>query len=230
MSKNAKRIATCLLAAIVITIIILLIPDFFVKSVPTVEEVKIRKISFIESVTTTGSIIKNEETGVICVQTFIPEKDISGISTGLSATVTGTAFPDREYEAQVIGIASNASKITVGNATKTVVEVWAQILDPDELLKSGYTAEITIITGTSVNMRLIPYEAIAQDEAGEYIFVLKNNIAVKRYVTLGDELPDGVEVIAGLLENEEVIKVSEGVNDGDEVTFEDNVVKNEDRR
>jgi hypothetical protein len=57
--------------------------------------------------------------------------------------------------------------------------------------------------------------------------VLKNNIAVKRYVTLGDELPDGVEVIAGLLENEEVIKVSEGVSDGDEVTFEDNIAKGE---
>jgi hypothetical protein len=225
MSKNAKRIATCLLAAIVLTIIILLIPDLFTKTVPTVEEVKIRKVSFVESVTTVGNIMKNEDSGAICVQTFIPEKDISGISTGLFATVTGTAFPDREYEAQVIGIAENASKIQVGNATKTVVEVWAQILDPDEFLKSGYTAEITIVTGSEMSMRLIPYEAIAQDDVGEYIFVLKNNTAVKRYVTLGEELPDGVEVIAGLLENEEVIKLSEGISDGDKVTFEYN--KNE---
>jgi multidrug efflux pump subunit AcrA (membrane-fusion protein) len=217
MSKNARRIAICLLAAIVITIIILLIPDFVEKSIPTVEPVKVSKVSYTESVTTTGSIIKNEETGVICVQTFIPEKDISEIRTGLSASVRGTAFPDKTYEAQVIGIASNATKITIGNATKTVVEVWAQILDPDEVLKSGYTADITIVTGSPEHMRLLPYEAVNQDDGGEYIFVLKNGTAVKRYITIGSELPDGVEVISGLLENEEVIKASDVIYDGEEV-------------
>ncbi|MDR0904169.1 MAG: efflux RND transporter periplasmic adaptor subunit [Ruminococcus sp.] len=217
MSKNARRIAICLLTAIVLTIIILLIPDFVEKSIPTATPVKVSKVSYTRSVTTAGNIVKNEETGDICVQTFIPEKDISEIRTGLPATITGTAFPDRTYEAEVIGIASSASKITVGNATKTVVEVWAQILDPDEVLKSGYTADITIITGTPENMRLIPYDAVNQDEVGEFIYVLKNGTAVKRYIKIGSELPDGVEVIAGLLENEEVIKASDVISDGDEV-------------
>jgi hypothetical protein len=217
MSKNARRIAICLLAAIVLTIIILLIPDFVEKSIPTVTPVKIAKVSYTKSVTTAGNIVKNEETGVICVQTFIPEKDISEIRTGLSASVTGTAFPDRTYDAEVIGIASSATKITVGNATKTVVEVWAQILNPDEVLKSGYTADITIITGSPEHMRLIPYEAVNQDDGGEFIYVLKNGTAVKRYIKVGSELPDGIEVISGLLENEEVIKPSEIISDGEEV-------------
>jgi multidrug efflux pump subunit AcrA (membrane-fusion protein) len=222
MSKNAKRIAVCLTAAVILTILILLIPGLVMKSIPTVEPVKIAKVSYIESVTATGNIVKNEENGVICVQTFIPEKDISEIRTGLSASVTGTAFPDRIYDAEVIGIASNASKITIGNATKTVVEVWAQILDPDEVLKSGYTAEITIVTGNPEQMRLIPYEAVNQDDGGEYIFVLKNGIAVKRYIKTGDELPEGIEIISGLLENEEVITSAENISDGEEVQLKDN--------
>jgi multidrug efflux pump subunit AcrA (membrane-fusion protein) len=154
------------------------------------------------------------------VKTYIPEKDISRIKIGQEGVVTGTAFPDSIYKAQVIGIAEGAGKIIVGNATKTVVEVWSQILSPDKMLKNGYTATIEIVTGDTKRKRLIPYEAVNQDEDGTFIYVLKGSTAVKRYIETGEDLPDGIEVIAGLDENEEVISLPEGVSDGDEVVME----------
>jgi multidrug efflux pump subunit AcrA (membrane-fusion protein) len=222
MTKNAKRVIICLAVAIVLTVLILLIPGFFLKSIPTVSPVKVAKVNYTESVTADGNIYRDEETGAVSVQTFINEKDISHIKTGLKTEITGAAFPDKTYQATVIAIAGTAQKIVVANATKTVVEVWAQIDNPDDTLKSGYTASVKILTGSPEKKRLLPYDVVNQDEVGEYIYVLKGNTAVKRYIKTGDELPEGLEVISGLDENEEVIRVSDGVSDGAEVAVSEN--------
>jgi hypothetical protein len=220
MSKNIKRVSICLLVAIILTILILMIPGWMKESLPTANPVKIAKINVTDSVIADGEIFIDESNGNYIVKTFIAEKDISRVRIGQYGSVTGAAFPDSVFEAQVIGIAEGAAKITVGNATKTVVEVWSQILYPDKRLKDGYTSTIEIITGSPEKKRLIPYEAVSQDEGGEYIFVLKGSTAVKRYIKTGEDLPDGIEIVDGLDENEEVITLPEGVGDGDTVVFE----------
>jgi multidrug efflux pump subunit AcrA (membrane-fusion protein) len=220
MTKNLKRIVLCLAIAIILTLLILQIPNWMKKSLPTVSPVKIAKVEVKDTVTVDGEIFIDEGNGNYIVKTYIPEKDISRVKIGQNGSVTGTAFPDSIYEAQVIGIAEDASKIIIGNATKTVVEVWSQILYPDKMLKHGYTATIEIITGDPERKRLIPYEAVNQDEGGTFIFVLKGSTAVKRYIKTGEDLPDGIEVLTGLDENEEVINLPEGVSDGDEVVME----------
>jgi multidrug efflux pump subunit AcrA (membrane-fusion protein) len=217
MSKNVKRITICLAAASVVTALILLIPGLFMKSLPTALPVKIAKVSVTDSVTAEGNIFRNDETGIVSVQMFVDEKDISRVNCDLYAEVTGAAFPDVVYKAKIAGIASQAAKITTGTNVKTVVEVWAQILYPDEQLKSGYTATVKILTGAPERKRLLPYDIIGQDDGGEYIYVLKNGTAVKRYITTGDELPEGVEIVSGLDVKEEVISVPEDIEDGEAV-------------
>jgi hypothetical protein len=220
MTKNVKRVTICLVTALILTVIILLIPGFMKKSLPTVSPVKIAKIDYTDTVLSDGEIFIDEGNGNFIVKTFIPEKDISRVKFGLRANVTGDAFPNETYEAEVIGIADGATKTFVGNATKTTVEVWLQILKPGQSLKNGYTTAVEIIAGETEKKRLIPYEAVSQDEQGTYIFVLKGNTAVKRYIKTGEDLPDGIEVISGLDENEDVIDPPEGVGDGDEVKLE----------
>ncbi|MDR0946973.1 MAG: efflux RND transporter periplasmic adaptor subunit [Ruminococcus sp.] len=216
-----KKAALPICIAAVLTAIILAVPHFVTKSIPTATPVTVAKIIFTDSVECDGVLIKNEETGVFAIQTYISEKDISKVSTGLKSEVRGDAFPEKVYSATVTDIAGAATQISAGNSTKTVVEVWLEVNDADEALKSGYTAKVKIIVGALQQKRLLPYNSVMQDDGGEYVYVLKNSTAVKRYIITGDELPDGIEVVSGLDMIEEVVKVDVPIEDEAVVTVQE---------
>ena len=52
---------------------------------------------------------------------------------------------------------------------------------------------------------ILPYEAVSQDEKGEYVYVYESGRAYKRYIETGEELANGVEILSGLSETEEII-------------------------
>jgi hypothetical protein len=168
-----KKLFIPVVLAAVLSAVILAYPSFYRKSIPAASPVTVEKIEYTDNVESDGVLLKNEENGVIFVQTNISEKDISKIYTGLVAEIRGDAFPDRVYSAKVTGIAGEADKIIVGNSVKTVVAVELEITDPDNTLKSGYTARVRIMAGTPREKRLLPYNSVIQDEGGEYVYVLK---------------------------------------------------------
>ncbi|MDR0991888.1 MAG: HlyD family efflux transporter periplasmic adaptor subunit [Ruminococcus sp.] len=220
MSINAKRAVFCIGIAIALSILILYLPNVLVKTAPVAEEVHISKKQYQDIVTVDGNIIREFDSQTVSVQMFVPEKEISKIRAGQVAEVRGDAFPDKSYGARITAISPTATKITAGTVSRTVVEVWAEIVGTDDTLKSGYTAYVTIKVGESEEKRLLPYEAVDQDENGEFVWVAESGKAEKRYIVTGDELPDGIEVVSGLLPEDEVIKIPEGVTDGDEVAVE----------
>jgi hypothetical protein len=192
----------------------------FKKVTPVAEQVFISKKEYQDIVSVDGNIIREYRTDRINVQMFIPERDISKIKKGQFAEVRGDAFPDKTYTAEIVSIASVAEKVTAGGVSRTVVEVYAEIIGADESLKSGFTARVTIKVGESEEKRLLPYEAVDQDDNGEFVWVSSDGIAEKRYIITGEELPDGIEVVAGLEETDEIIKLPEGVAAGDEIAVE----------
>jgi hypothetical protein len=220
MSKNAKKVIFCIAIAIVLCILILFLPRFFIKAAPVAEEVHISKKQYQDIVTVDGNIFREMNSDTVSVQMFVSEKDISKIKAGQVAEISGDAFPGKSYGARITSISPAATKITAGSITRTVVEVWAEIIGTDDALKSGFTAYVTIKVGDSEEKRLLPYEAVDQDDKGEFVWIAENGKATKRYIITGDELPDGVEVIAGLSSEDKVIKIPEGVTDGDEITLE----------
>jgi membrane fusion protein (multidrug efflux system) len=220
MSKNAKRVLFCIGIAIVLSILILYLPMLFIKSAPVAEQVFISKKQYQDIVTVDGNIFREFDSQTISVQMFVPEKEISKIKAGQTAEIRGDAFPDKSYGARITSVSPAATKLTAGNITRTAVEVWAEIIGTDDSLKSGYTAYVTIKVGDSEEKRLLPYEAVDQDDRGEFVWIAENGKAAKRYIMTGDELPDGIEVIAGLSAENEIIKIPDGVNEGDEVSVE----------
>jgi hypothetical protein len=220
MSKNAGKIIFLIAVSIVLSILLLILPGLFMKATPVAEPVLISKMEYQDIVSVDGNIIREYRNDTINVQMFVSERDISKIKTGQIAEVRGDAFPDKVYTAEITSISPMASKVNVGSVSKTVVEVWAEITGADDSLKSGYTARVTVKVGDSEEKRLLPYEAVDQDENGEFVWISENGIAAKRYIVTGEELPDGIEVVAGLFETDEIIKIPDGVNAGDEIAIE----------
>lgn len=192
-------------------------PEIVLKNIPTAKVVEIEKIQHIDSVSLSGTIIKNLRDDEFIVQIYVSEQDISKVKLGQKAEITGVAFPNLTYSGEVDSISDAASKIQVGNTQKTAVEVKVKINEPNEMLKHGYTADVKLITSSPCTMNIVPYEAVNQDENGEYVYILRDGKTEKRYVETGAELSDGIELKTLIMDNECIITVDKVIENNSSV-------------
>ena len=150
----------------------------------------------------------------IQVRLYVNESAISDIEIGQKAVITGVGFKDSVYDGTVKKIASSATQRLNGVSYETVIEVVLTVDNPGEDIKPGLTASAKVITEEYENLLLVPYEAVLLDENGEYVFTVKNGMAVKTPITVGREFENGYEVTAGLKEADKVIISPEKVTEG----------------
>jgi len=67
------------------------------------------------------------------------------------------------------------------------------------------TANITIVTATTEDVISIPFRAVKSSNGDKYVETLVNGTSIRRIVTLGIRGDEGVEIISGLSEGEQVI-------------------------
>ncbi len=164
---------------------------------------------------TAKPLITISDTGSYVAMVTIGESYSSDIQIGDLAIITGTGFSEKSYEGHISKIYPVARKASSTTSQETVVDVEITIDNPDDSLKSGFTARAEIMTNTRRNMLIIPYEAIQQDDNNmEYVYVLKDSKAVRREITTGLELLDGVEITGGLEENELLVSNASAVKTG----------------
>lgn len=198
-------------------------PNIFIKEPPAAAIVNVSRFEYSDSVSLTGTILKNNDSAY--VQVFVHEQDISRVELGQTAEITGEAFPEKMYAGTVDKIADAAIRVQSGSLSQTAVEVTVKIDETDDILKQGYTASVKLITSEPSMMTVVPYEAVNQDNGGEYVYVLRDGRAYKRYVTTGRELSEGLELKTTLAENEEIITVDELSENGVTVRISDNSEK-----
>ena len=198
-------------------------PNIFIKEPPAAAIVNVSRFEYSDSVSLTGTILKNNDSAY--VQVFVPEQDISRVELGQTSEITGDAFPEKMYAGTVDKIADAAIRVQSGSLSQTAVEVTVKIDETDDILKQGYTASVKLITSEPSMMTVVPYEAVNQDNGGEYVYVLRDGRAYKRYVTTGRELSEGLELKTTLAENEEIITVDELSENGVTVRISDNSEK-----
>ena len=215
---NTKKTAVLMIAVCGIAAAgLLAAPKAVLESIPTATPVKVEKVEHEDSVSLSGTISKNLRDDTVCVQIYVPEQDISKVRLGQSAEITGEAFPGVIYEGTVDKISDVASKIQAGNIQKTAVEVTVAINEPDDVLKHGYTATVKLSTSEPSVMTLVPYEAVNQDDNGEFVYILTDGKAYKRYVETGRELSSGIELKTPIEDSEKIITVDELAENGSTV-------------
>ncbi len=206
---------------------ILAVPDIVLKSVPTATAVKIEKMEYVDAVSLSGTITKNIIKDETYVQTYVPEQDISKVAQRQKAEITGDAFPGTVYMGTVEEIADSAAAVQFGNVKKTAVEVKIKIDDPSDVLKQGYTASVKLITSEPSVMSLVPYEAVNQDDKGEFVYIFNNGKAEKLYIETGTELSEGIELKTPISDSKRIIAVDEPVENGEAVKLTEQEDDNE---
>lgn len=136
----------------------------------------------------------------------VGESYISSIKLGDPCIIKGTGFSGKQYSGYVSKIYPVARKMVGSVSQETVVDVEIKIDNPDRDLKSGFSARAEIITDQQKNILTVPYEAVQQDENDiEYVYAVQGSRTVRRDITTGMELSDGVEVVEGLEEKDIII-------------------------
>lgn len=134
----------------------------------------------------------------IYVNAAISELDIAKVEIDQPVRFTCAAYPDEFFSGTVSGIASAARNQYSGAVLETVVDIRVTPDKEDERLKSGLSADVEILLEEPRQICVLPYEAIGQDDAGEFIFVYEDGAAVRRNIFTGAEFADGTEIIKGV--------------------------------
>ncbi len=137
----------------------------------------------------------------------IPENYSYKISEKDSVKISADAFGNKSYSGKIEKLSPVAKYVPslTGNG-ETYIEAQISIDKPSMLLRPGLTVNAKINSETKKDALTVPYECILQDEKNrEYVYLVKNGVAVKRYILTGEELENEVEIRNGIMKDDMIV-------------------------
>lgn len=151
-------------------------------------------------------------TDSLVLTSAVSELNIARIQPGQPVKFTLSAYPDDVFTGTVSKIAGSARSQYSGAVLETVVDVLISPDTTDPRLCSGLTADVRFQLSDPRKICVLPYNAIGQDEEGEYVYLLEDGAAVKHKIFTGAEFSDGTEVIKGATINDKVFLDPEDIS------------------
>ena len=151
-------------------------------------------------------------TDSLVLTSAVSELNIARIQPGQPVEFTLSAYPDDVFTGTVSKIAGSARSQYSGAVLETVVDVLISPDTTDPRLRSGLTADVSFQLSDPRKICVLPYNAIGQDEEGEYVYMLEDGAAVKHKIFTGAEFSDGTEVIKGATINDKVFLDPEDIS------------------
>ena len=151
-------------------------------------------------------------TDSLVLTSAVSELNIARIQPGQPVEFTLSAYPDDVFTGTVSKIAGSARSQYSGAVLETVVDVLISPDSTDPRLCSGLTADVRFQLSDPRKICVLPYNAIGQDEEGEYVYLLEDGAAVKHKIFTGAEFSAGKEVIKGATINDKVFLDPEDIS------------------
>ena len=129
----------------------------------------------------------------------IPENFLGRLRAGLPVFARSAAYPNRVFEGRVSVVDTRVDPIT------RAVRVNALFDNLDEALKPGMFVTVELALERRENALLIDEEALVPEGARQYVFVVRDNRAVRTEIKLGNRQQGTVEIVEGLKAGDQVI-------------------------
>lgn len=139
----------------------------------------------------------------------VPERDLPALRPGTGVEITVDALGDRPFPGRVTRISP------VLSPQSRTADLWAEVPNAEGTLRPGMTARMRVLLGRREGVVAVPVEAVVREGNRQVVFVVQDQVARARGVTLG--LSDGtrVEVRSGLRVGERVVVAGqEALRDG----------------
>lgn len=145
----------------------------------------------------------------------IPEKYLPRVSLGQEARINVDAYPEEEFSGRVTKISP------VVDLTTRAAPIEITVDNPRHRLKSGMFAKVKLILAEHKNVPVILKEAVIGSDPNLYVYVIENNQAILRKITLGLRQGPYFEVREGLKQGDLVVIMGQQrLKDSDRVSVE----------
>jgi len=129
-------------------------------------------------------------------QVWVPESEIGNFSEGLAARAVWQGI---ELEGEVVQVDRSVNK------RRQAFGVVVELENPQSRVKSGVTGAVSIVTYRTDSALVTARKNLLKDHRGEYVFVVNDQAAAKRYVTLGRSHLLSVEITGGLATGDQLV-------------------------
>jgi len=135
----------------------------------------------------------------IHVQARVLESEIGKMQVGREVDLKFSAYPGKVFKGKVKAISP------VINPEDRTCKVTIEVANPEEEIKPGMHADVEIAAEIYKDRLLIPQPAVLVRTGGRKLaFVVEENIAKWRYIEVGLENEDFIEILDGVKEGEVV--------------------------
>ena len=160
-----------------------------------------------ENVAPGSPLMKIADVSSLEISIHVPETEIGKITTGMKAEIEIPAIGRSGLSAKV------SSKGVMATALSHTYPCILSIIGDNSGLMSGMVCRVRIIRDRSFESIIVPSDAIGTDMQGRFVWTVEDGRAVKKTVTTGGYIADGVTITAGLEEGAVLI-----VRGGDRVS------------
>ena len=141
------------------------------------------------------------ETSELVAYLQIPQAELAKFAAGHKATVKVAAIPDNYFEATIVRISPTI------DARSGTFRATVAINNSDGYLAPGMFGRFTISYERHTNALVIPANALLGEDEETTVYVVQNNEVVRRNVEVGIEENGLVEILSGLLDDEQVVVI-----------------------
>jgi len=153
------------------------------------------------------SIVQVSDTSRMFVECAVDEADIGQVRKGQRTRIVTEAYPGRTLE----GIVERVNPAAVTEQNITAVKVRVEVLQTNEMrLLPGLTATVEFLTMVKPGVLILPSQAVVREGEMAYVRVKGTGEGgdqkpVRKEVKLGESGNEGIEVVSGVVEGEEVV-------------------------
>jgi membrane fusion protein, multidrug efflux system len=133
----------------------------------------------------------------------VPEKTIAEIKIGQDAEVKVDSYADKVFIGKMNRISPVLDPMTRTSSAEIIVD------NKEGFLKPGMFSRVSIVTRVVENVDIVIKEAVIGKEPDTFVYVVKDNKAIKKKIELGLKQNNMIEVRSGLQTGDRVVVVGQ---------------------
>ena len=188
----------------------------------------IRQINVGQFLNKGDTIVSLEAIHPAYVDFALPQQELPHLQPGLPVRVTVDAYPDRRFEGRIEAINPRVTEATRNVRLRAIVP------NPDEALRPGLFAHVTVSLPAESAVLQLPSTAIVYSPYGNSVYVVvekaapdgtRQFVVEQRFVTTGAKRGDQIAIMKGLNAGEQVVTAGQmKLRNGVAVTVNNSVV------
>lgn len=150
-----------------------------------------------------GAAFRLDNTEHLYIPMDVSELDVVKVHDGMHALVKLDANSDKTYD----GVVRTVSSFGTSADSRVTFETMVEILEPDEKVKIGMTAEVNLVIAKKNDVLLVPSNAVFRENGVAYVAVSNGNTVNDIPVTVGLTSETVTEIAGGYLKEGDPVVV-----------------------